>query len=222
LTVVVAGGDLLRQRKDLPPDAGEIVDAVLNAGRKGVGLANELTEFARPEGRPPTVLDLGEVTRDFLGVLKAAVGPGHRVDFAPPAALGRVLADRGQVTRVLLNLAVNARDALPAGGPIRIQLSPVRVGGKTGPPGHYVMLEVADGGIGMDDATMKKAFDPFFTTKEKGTGVGLAVVRRVADRAGGFVRVESAPDRGTAVRVFFPRVGASSGGTQEYSALGDS
>jgi two-component system, cell cycle sensor histidine kinase and response regulator CckA len=220
LTVVVAGGDLLSRRADLNDDAKDIVAAMLEAARKGVNLSNELTEFSKPSNRPPAVLDLAEVTGEFLGVLKAAVGPAHPIEFTRPPALGKVLTDRGQFTRVLLNLTVNAKDALPQGGPIRVQLSPVRVGGQTGPPGHYVMLEVADRGSGMDEVTKKKAFDPFFTTKEKGTGVGLAVVRRVADRAGGFVRIASEPGKGTAIRVFFPRVGTSSGGTQEYTALG--
>lgn len=219
LSVVVGTGEILQGRADIPADARQLLRTMLQAAGRGVGLANELLEFARPANRPPAVVNLADVTAEFLPVLRAAVGSRHPIRYVRPVAVGQVLIDKGEFTRVLLNLVVNARDALPDGGEIRVRVAAVRMTGGAGLPGHYVMLEVSDRGVGMDEATRLRAFDTFFTTKAGGTGVGLAVVRRVADRAGGFARIESEPGGGTAVRVFFPRVGASSGGTTEYPAL---
>ncbi|QEL15830.1 GAF domain-containing hybrid sensor histidine kinase/response regulator [Limnoglobus roseus] len=219
LSVVVGGGDLLAARNDLAPEAREMLNGMVAAAGRGVDLANEMMDFARPSNHPPAVIDLSAATGQFLPVLRAATGDRHSLRYARPAAVGTVLIDRSQYTRLLLNLVVNARDALPGGGEIRMRIAPVRIDPGTGVPGHYVMVEVADGGVGMDDSTRRRAFDSFFTTKSKGTGVGLAVVRRAVDRAGGFVRIESAVGKGTTVRAFFPRVGASSGETTEYAAL---
>jgi two-component system, cell cycle sensor histidine kinase and response regulator CckA len=219
LTVVVASGELLSVHDDLPTDARGLLEGMLAAASRGVDLANELMQFARPSTSPPIVLDLGAVTAQFLPVLQSAVGARHPLRYVRPTAVGTVLVEKGQFTRVLLNLAVNAREAMPEGGEIRIRVAPVRVNTGTGVPGHYVMVEVTDRGIGMDEVTRRRAFDSFFTTKDKGTGVGLAVVRRAVDLAGGFVRIESELGKGTTVRAFFPRVGASSGGTTDFPAL---
>ncbi|MBM3980754.1 MAG: hypothetical protein FJ304_10795 [Planctomycetes bacterium] len=127
-----------------------------------------------------------------------------------PAALGNVFVEKSQYTRLLLNLALNARDAMPDGGTVAIRLAPVKLTGDASYAGRFVMLEVADTGVGIDDATRARLFDPFFTTKHKGTGLGLAVVRQVVERAGGLIRVDSAPGRGSTFRVFFPRVGTAS------------
>ena len=152
-------------------------------------------------------------------MLRATVCSAHHLTYQRPARIGQVLIDKGQFTRVLLNLVMNARDAQPAGGEIRIGLTSVRMSAGTDSPGSYDMLEVRDRGIGMDRETRRRAFEPFFTTKSHGTGVGLAVVRRVVDRVGGTVRIESEPGRGTAVQAFFPRVGASTGETAEHRVL---
>ena len=216
LTVVNGHAEMLADRADLPADARAQAVRILEAGRRGVAVGTELLEFARPETRPPAVLDLAEVTAGFLPVLRSAVGPDHPVRFDPPPAVGQVLADKTDVIRVLLNLCLNARDATPAGGPVTVRVAPVRVAGGPGLTGHFVLVEVADGGTGMDPETRRRAFDPFFTTKPKGTGLGLAVVRRAVERAGGVVRIDSRPGRGTAVRCFYPRVGASSGATTDF------
>jgi two-component system, cell cycle sensor histidine kinase and response regulator CckA len=219
LTVALGNAEMLGLRTDLPTEATKCVTDLLSAARRGVGLVNELLEFARPADRPPAVVNLGDVTAEFLPVLQATVGRKHQVRYTRPPAVGAVLLDKGQFTRLLLNLATNARDAMPDGGEINVRVAPVRLPAGAEPSGNFVMVEVADSGAGMDEATRRRAFEPFFTTKEKGTGIGLAVVRRVADRAGGLVRIESTTGKGTAVRAFFPRVGASSGGTSEFPAL---
>ena len=163
--------------------------------------------------RPPAVIDLGDVAAEFLPVLRAAIGAGHALHFSRPPAIGQVLMDRTQFTRLLLNLVVNASEAMPEGGPVEISLSPVKLTGSPSYTGRFVLLEVSDRGAGMDESTRQRAFEPFFSTKAKGTGLGLAVVRNIAERAGGLVRIMSAPERGTTFRVLFPRIGASSGGT---------
>ena len=218
LMVISGNGTLLADTPGLPADAREQARAVVDAAERGGILVRELMDFARPSAGPPAVLNLADATTDFLPVLRAAVGGRHQVRFARPAAVGHVLVGKSQFTRIVLNLVINARDATgDAAAPIDIRVCAVRLKDDANSSGNYVMLEVADRGSGMDDATRRRAFDPFFTTKSTGTGLGLAVVRRLADRAGGFVRLESAPGSGTTVRVLFPRVGASSGATGEYA-----
>ncbi len=219
LVVVMGNADLLTLRDDLAPDARALIAGVLAAADRGVDLANELLEFAKPEAAHPAVLNLADATEEFLPVLRATLGSAHHLNYQRPARIGQVLIDKGQFTRVLLNFVVNARDAQPAGGEIRISLASVRLSAGTDVPGSYDMLEVRDRGVGMDRETRRRAFEPFFTTKHHGTGVGLAVVRRVVDRAGGTVRIESEPGRGTAVQAFFPRVSVSTGETAEHRAL---
>jgi two-component system cell cycle sensor histidine kinase/response regulator CckA len=217
LSVVLGQGELLGSRRDVPPDAQEQGKAIVAVAERGITLVRELLEFARPVERPPAVIDLADVTAEFLPVLQAAVGMRHELHFSRPPALGQVLIDKTQFTRLLLNLVVNAREAMPEGGPIEISFAPVKLTGNPSYTGRFVLLEVSDRGVGMDEATRRRAFEPFFSTKAKGTGLGLAIVRHVADRAGGLVRVESAPAQGTTFRVLFPRIGASSGGTRVFA-----
>ena len=216
LTVILGHAELLGARTDLPADVRPQLQAMTEAAARGTDLVQELLEFARPNGRPPVALQLGEATAEFLPVLRAAVGSGHPVEYRPPPALGRALMNKTDYCRVLLNLVTNAGDATPAGRPINVRVRPIRATEGPGPESNYIMLEVADRGSGMDEETARRAFEPYFTTKPKGTGLGLPTVRRLLDRAGGFLRIESRPGRGTTVRCFFPRVGASSGGTQEF------
>jgi two-component system, cell cycle sensor histidine kinase and response regulator CckA len=217
LTVISGQGQLLARRKDVPAAVLEQAKTIQNATERGIALANELMAFARPADRPPGVVDLGEVARDALPVLTAAAGPPHPVRYTQPSPVGLVLIDPAQFTRLLLNLVVNAAEAMPDGGPVDVRLVPVNLTGHPAYTGQFVLLEVSDRGAGMDDATRRRVFEPYFTTKPTGTGLGLAVVRQVADRAGGLVRVESAPG-GSTFRVFFPRVGTGvrTGGTQEF------
>jgi signal transduction histidine kinase len=217
LSVVLGNAELIAGRPDLHPDARRQLAALTEAARRGTDLARELLDFGRPAPRPPAVLHPGEVAGEFLPVLRSAVGPRYSVRYERPAAVGQVLVERSDFTRVLLNLVLNARDALPDGGPIDLCVLPVRLAGGRVPTGNYVLVEVTDQGLGMDAETRKRAFEPYYTTKKKGTGLGLAVVRRVVERSGGFVRVDSAPGRGTTIRAFFPRVGAGTGGTVEMA-----
>jgi two-component system, cell cycle sensor histidine kinase and response regulator CckA len=218
LSVCVGYGSLIAKRDDVPADVRNQAKAITEVSERGAALAKELIEFARPVA-VPQVLDLTEVTTEFLPVLKAAVGSRYELPLSHPPALGLVFIEKSQFTRLLLNLVVNARDAMPTGGPIGVRLAPVKLTGNPSYQGRFVLLEVSDRGTGMDAETRQRIFEPFFTTKQKGTGLGLAVVRQITDRIGGLIRVESEPGRGTTFQVLFPRVGASTGGTAMYPIL---
>jgi signal transduction histidine kinase len=215
LTVFLGFGGLLSARADLPDDAREQAKQIVAAAQRGVALATELLEFARTDGQAPIVHDLANLTAELHPVLQATVGAQHRLRYARPPLLGQVLIDKTQYMRLLLNLVVNAREAMPVGGPIDLRLHPVKLTGNPSYSGRFVLLEVTDCGSGMDEATRRRIFEPYFTTKHKGTGLGLAVVRQIVERAGGLIRVVSTPGQGTTFRIFFPRIGSSSAGTIE-------
>jgi two-component system, cell cycle sensor histidine kinase and response regulator CckA len=217
LTVFLGHGGLLSERRDLPADARGQAEEIVSAAERGVALTTELLEFARQDPRPPSVVDPVALIEDCMRVLQSAVGSRHELRFARPGAVGQVLIEKTQFNRMLLNLVLNARDAMPDGGPIDVRLAPVELEGNASYTGRFVLLEVADHGTGIDDATRRRIFEPYFTTKHKGTGLGLAIVRQVVDRAGGLIRVESQPNAGTQFRIFLPRIGANTGQTKVFS-----
>jgi signal transduction histidine kinase len=195
------------------PDAGlterarHAAEEIQQAAQRGVDLAKDLVGLGREEPQPTRVLDVGEVVEGMAGLLRTALGRDHPAEIRTLRPIGRVLADRTQIERVVLNLALNARDALPDGGTIAITVSEASVGGDEA-PGLYTVIEVADPGIGMDAETRERIFEPFFTTKPDGTGLGMAIVYRIIERCGGFLHVDSEPGRGTRIRVYLPRVAA--------------
>ena len=201
-------GKLLSERTDLPEDAREQAAEILTATDRGTALARELMEFARPTYAPPMVVDLVAVTAEQISMLQTAVGPRYDVQFFGVASDGRVLVERSQLARLLLNVVVNASEAMPGGGPIRIRVAPVQLRRPSGRPGRFVMIKVVDQGIGMDESTRRRMFEPYFTTKPKGTGLGLPIVQQIVDRVGGSVRVESKLGQGTTVRIYFPAIRA--------------
>jgi signal transduction histidine kinase len=209
LTTFQTYGMLLSNRSDLPRDAREQAQEILIASRRGAALANELMEFGRPTFSPPAVLDLGEATRAMALELQAAAGADCELHVASSAFLGRVLMEKSRFRRLLFNVVLNASEAMPEGGAIKIRVVPVRRRDQRRDEGRYVMVEVADAGVGMDEATLERLFEPYFTTKAKGTGLGMPIVQQIMDRVGGFVRVESQPGRGTTVRMFFPAICAA-------------
>jgi CheY-like chemotaxis protein len=162
----------------------------------------------------PKVLDLNSLIAEMSSLLKRLIREDIELAFNTEPGLGRVKADPGQIEQVVLNLAVNARDAMPEGGSLTIETRNVRVDdafAKTRPPmvpGEYVRLAVADTGQGMDGKTKSRIFEPFFTTKEmgKGTGLGLATVYGVVKQSGGCIWVESEPGKGTRFEVYLPTV----------------
>lgn len=217
LHVLLSNGETLSMRRDLPRDVAQQCREIRESAQKGIDLVNELLAFASPAvGGPPTVMSVARAAGEILPTLRAAVGARHSIECDPVPEMGQILLDQTQFSRILLNLVVNAKDSMPAGGKIRVRIGPVKLAIDDAPPGPFILIEVGDQGVGMDAATLEHSMDPFFTTKSGGTGLGLAIVRRIAERAGGMVRIESGPGKGTVVRVFLPRVGAPSGGTIEF------
>jgi signal transduction histidine kinase len=209
----VIGGAAELVRDGLPPAHAlrEHADLIAATARTAGGVSRQLLAFARP-GRPePGPVDVAAAVRGLERVFRRLTGDRVTLAFdlgpASPA-----LADAGQVDQVLLNLVINARDAVADRGTVTVHLADAEVGPGHDvlPPGGYVRLTVTDTGAGMTDEVRAKAFEPFYSTKG-GSGLGLATVRDAVRSAGGHVEVESAPGRGTAVRVYWPRAASAAG-----------
>ena len=190
------------------------LEEIEKAGRRASSLTNQLLVFSRRQVVQPRVLDLNTVVRDVENMLKRLIGEDIDLstDLAPDT--GPAKADPGQIEQIVLNLAVNARDAMPDGGRLVIETrnadlaDPGTFPHQNFSPGPYVLLSVRDTGIGMDKKTQSRIFEPFFTTKEigKGTGLGLSTVYAIAEQAGGYIGVESEPGKGTVFTLYLPRI----------------
>jgi PAS domain S-box-containing protein len=199
----------------LPPGSrfNQQLTEIKKAGKRAASLTAQLLAFSRRQVVTPQVLDIDTVVSDMDSMLRRLIGEDVNLTTKLGVGPGRVKADRGQVEQVILNLAVNARDAMPLGGSLTIETASADVGESTAPsqvpvtPGRYVMFLVSDTGHGMDAETQAHIFEPFFTTKEKdkGTGLGLATVYGIVKQAGGYVWVESAPGQGTTFKVLLPQ-----------------
>jgi two-component system cell cycle sensor histidine kinase/response regulator CckA len=201
LNGILGHAHLIRGTAGLPPQVREDATTICQVAQRGVELVRELFDFGGTCRCATSIVNVTAVLGRMTDVLRATVGPQHTVTVHYADGVGRVLIDPAQFERVVLNLVVNARDALPEGGPIDVRLSSQSAD---------VVLEVRDGGMGMDAATQARMFEPFFTTKPgKGTGLGLAVVKQIVDRCGGRIDVASEPGNGTRVRVHLPRASAS-------------
>ena len=214
LTVITGYSDLLLQSlKDRTADQRRVQE-IQRAAARAASLTRQLLAFSRKQVLEPRVLDLDEVVQGMAPMLSRLLGEHVTLRTPRARALGCVKADRGQIEQVVMNLAINARDAMPEGGTLTIALSDVeldgaaRGGGTALRSGRHVMLAVSDTGCGMDAATRARIFEPFFTTKEigKGTGLGLATVYGIVQQSDGAIEVESEPGRGSTFRVCLPRV----------------
>ncbi len=215
-TILGNAGFLQRDLVTNDPRQQDVAQIVEAAGRSAT-LTRSLLAFARRELIQPTVLDLNGVVATMSSMLRPALGDAIALDTRLSEAAEPVFADRSRLEQVLLNLTLNARDAMPRGGRLLIETGLVTVSGATRlasglelVPGRYVTLSVSDTGVGMDDATRARIFEPFFTTKPagEGTGLGLATVYGSVTQAGGGVAVDSAPGRGTTFRIYLPVAGA--------------
>ena len=212
LTVILGHCDLLME--DLPIDDPRLADIaeIHKAGISGAGLTRQLLAFSRKQVIEPTLLDVNAVVADMRVMLGRLIGEDVRMVLDLCPELSRVKADRGQLEQIVLNLGVNARDAMPGGGTLTIETANVELDehfAKTHPlltPGTHVVLTVTDTGTGMTPEVQARLFEPFFTTKElgKGTGLGLATVHGVVVATGGSVHVDSELGKGTAFKVYFP------------------
>jgi len=205
----------LRLQETAPQDpAREDLEEVYQAADRAVGLVRQLMAFSRRQAFKPSELDLNSVLSASLGILRRLVSQPIQLvtDFQP--GIGAVQSDPGHIEQVLMNLMVNARDAMPAGGTLTIATREVERDEEAvrrymdARPGPYVVLAVSDTGTGMSKEVLERIFEPFFTTKVsgKGTGLGLATVYGLVKQSGGHIDVESEPGKGTTFRIYFPRL----------------
>jgi len=210
LGIVSACSELLRSRVE--PDAVEYIDNIHEASKRGAALTRQLLSFSRRQPVQTQVLDLNDRLKDVSKLLKPLMGDDVEISLLPRVGAAIVEADPGQMDQVVVNLAVNARDAMPRGGRLIIETALFDFDEsfvREHPPmkaGRYVMLAISDNGIGMDETTRSRIFEPFFTTKEvgKGTGLGLATVYGIIKQSGGHVWVYSEVGQGTTFKVYLP------------------
>lgn len=212
LTIIQGHSGMLLAKAGQRQDLLDSAQAIYFAAERAANLTRQLLMFSRKNVMQPKLVDLREVVLHMTKMLQRLLGETISLEFQPPAEIPLVLADTGMVEQIIMNLAVNARDAMPEGGTLTISTSPVEVEDayvQTHPearPGSFVCLRVADTGCGMDQDTMARIFEPFFTTKEvgKGTGLGLATVYGISKQHEGWIDVNSEPNKGSTFSVFFP------------------
>jgi len=208
LMVVLGNLELLGKYVAGDAKATRLVDGAVQGARRGAALTQRLLAFARQQDLQVKPVDLGDLVTGMNDLLRRSVGSSVSIETILPATLPPALVDANQLELALLNLAVNARDAMPAGGTLRISLRQERVAGKGGDlnEGNYLVLAVADCGTGMDAETLKKAVDPFFSTKElgKGTGLGLSMIHGLAVQLNGALLLTSELGVGTTAELWLP------------------
>jgi len=214
LTVVIGNLVLAIGRADDNSAILPLLQSALRAAERGVALIQRLLAFARKQRLDPRSVDLRALLAGIEELLQRTVGQSIRVEIAADADLAPAHVDANQIELAILNLAINARDAMPAGGTLRVSARNRRANGGSPSeltPADYVLLSVSDTGIGMDEATLAQAFDPFFTTKEvgSGSGLGLPMVQGFAAQSGGAVRIRSQPGQGTTVELWLPQASES-------------
>jgi len=218
LGVIIGYGEIVQERTASTDPLRGSIDEILKASHRAASLTRQLLAFSRQQVLDPKVLDLNAVVKDMEKMLQRLIGEDVELKTDLHPALALIKADEGQIEQVVLNLAVNARDAMPRGGKLILSTSnfhmdqdfvrrypyPVQIG-------DYVLFAVSDTGIGMDAATKARIFEPFFTTKEKGkgTGLGLSTVYGVVKQSGGYIEVASEPNAGAAFKIYLPKVEAA-------------
>ncbi len=216
LNVILGYSDLLLERHQPSPPIIKIVEEIRKAGERAAVLIHRLLAFSRKQVLAPKTLDLNDVLRETSDMLRRLLGEDVQVEFVPAADLWSVRADPTQIGQVIVNLATNARDAMPSGGRITLETANIQLDSAYSmlhagcPPGRYVMLAVTDTGTGMDAETRSHIFEPFFTTKPagKGTGLGLSTVYGIVKQSGGYIWVYSEPGQGTAFKIYLPATAA--------------
>jgi len=225
LGIVTACTELLRTHTDY--DGVEYIDNIREAAKRGASLTRQLLAFSRrQQAQPPQVLDLNERLKEAAKLLRPLMGDDVEVVLSSGIPTAIVEADSGQLDQIVMNLAVNARDAMPRGGRLIIETAMSEFDENfarehpTMTAGRYVMLAISDNGVGMDESTRSRIFEPFFTTKEtgKGTGLGLATVYGIVKQNGGHIWVYSEPSRGTTFKIYLPSAEHKLGAAPEVQA----
>ncbi len=215
LTAINGYSELLSRSVDENDPHHRYIEEISKAGNRAASLTSQLLAFSRKQVLQPLILDLNTIVVDIEKMLHRLIGEDIELKTIRCENLGSVKADPGQIEQVILNLAVNARDAMPGGGMLTIETANVTLG-RDGEkqtadikPGEYVMLAISDTGTGMTDEIKNHLFEPFFTTKPKGkgTGLGLATCFGIVKQSGGHIKVESEPGKGTVFRIYLHRVG---------------
>ena len=214
LLMVISGySEFLLDRLGSEPALRAPAQEIASAAGRATSLTRQLLAFSRKQMLAPKILDLNGVVTENLKMLTRVIGEDIDLVMVPAAGLGTVRADAGQIEQVIMNLAVNARDAMPSGGKLTIETSNVSLDEEYArfhaplKPGNYVMLAISDTGAGMDSETQSHIFEPFFTTKgPKGTGLGLSTVYGIVKQSGGYIWVYSEPGKGTTFKIYLPRV----------------
>ena len=227
LLMVISGyAEFLLERIGPDPRLRGPAQEISNATQRATSLTRQLLAFSRKQMLAPKVLDLNEVVAENLKMLTRMIGEDIDLVMVPGAVLGALRADPGQIDQVIMNLAVNGRDAMPQGGKLTIETANVTLDENFArthtplAPGDYIMLAISDTGVGMDGETQLHIFEPFFTTKgAKGTGLGLSTVYGIVKQSGGFIFVDSQPQRGTSFRAYFPRVDGREDATAAQESL---
>jgi two-component system cell cycle sensor histidine kinase/response regulator CckA len=229
LTAMIGFCDLLLLRSPPgDPSFADIMQIKQNANR-AANLVRQLLAFSRQQTLQPRVLNITDVLYELRHLLQRLIGENIKLDVVHGRDLSLAKVDQGQLEQVIINLAVNARDAMPNGGTLTIRTAnlreerEVRRGHEVMPPGDYIMIEVTDTGLGIPKENLPRIFDPFFSTKEpgSGTGLGLSTVYGIVKQTGGFVFVSSTPGRGTAFQIFLPRFEAAIGAAPPRAGTAD-
>jgi len=213
LMVILGYSEFLLERVGPEPSLRAPAQEISNAAQRASSLTRQLLAFSRKQMLAPKILDLNGVVTENLKMLNRMIGEDIDLVMVPGADLGAVRADAGQIEQVIMNLAVNARDAMPAGGKLTLETSNVSLDEDYArfhaplKPGNYVMLAISDTGAGMDAETQSHIFEPFFTTKgTKGTGLGLSTVYGIVKQSGGYIWVYSEQEKGTTFKIYLPRI----------------
>ena len=219
LTVILGNAEHLAERLAANKELHKIAEDIATAAERGSDLTRSLLAFARKQPLMPRDIDIGQKILGMEQLLRRTLGEHVECEFRIDPGLWRASVDPGQLASALLNLVLNARDAMPSGGRLTVMVQNISLGEADvdvdgqARPGDYIMVAVTDTGTGMTAEVASRAFEPFFTTKDvgKGTGLGLSMVYGFAQQSGGSMQIRSEPGQGTVVKLFFPRVGAPQG-----------
>jgi signal transduction histidine kinase len=207
LNAIFAYVDLLADAAENNPDVNRLAAELASIADRGRELTHNLMMLGRVNVQCPRVVSPPDVLNASLPLLRGAAGPGVRLETHIPRNVSRVLIDPIQLERAVLNLVVNARDAMPAGGVVTVELREETVGQEPDRQSTFVVLEVSDTGVGMDTETRERMFEAFFSTKgSQGRGLGMSIVNQIITMAGGFIQVDSYLGKGTRVRLYLPRI----------------